>query len=91
MTGSGEAPRDATGGVFAACATRVASASGSRLTQEQQVALYGLYKQATVGPWSDCGAAAPAAWDITGIVKWCVCGFKRALRLFKNQRSCTNC
>jgi hypothetical protein len=59
---------DATGGAFTAAAALVAS-TGSGLDQEQQLALYGLYKQATVGHGPDSGSAPPA-WDVVAVLKW---------------------
>ena len=58
--------RDATGGAFAAAASLVASA-GSGLTQEQQLALYGLYKHATAG---QPPGSAPPGWDVVAVLKW---------------------
>ena len=69
LSAKAEPQCDTTGGAFTAAASLVASA-GSGLSQEQQLALYGLYKQATTGHGPDSGSA-PSAWDVVAVLKWC--------------------
>jgi diazepam-binding inhibitor (GABA receptor modulator, acyl-CoA-binding protein) len=54
---------------FAACVQRVrdAPASSVRLTDDQRLRLYGLYKQATEG---DNASKAPGLLDFVGQAKW---------------------
>ncbi len=45
-----------------------AASHGGSLSEDDKLALYGLYKQATHGP---CGAPAPSLLEFTARAKWC--------------------
>jgi hypothetical protein len=46
---------------------QLVTANASSVPDAVKLKLYGLYKQATVGP---CNASKPAFWDRAGVSKW---------------------
>ena len=52
------------------------SRRGGKLGNDAKLQLYGLFKQATVGP---CTAPRPSLIDMTGRAKWCVPGQSKCI------------